>query len=52
VLIVVDFGVETGEVEAVREVFFVDLTKVFVAAGGDELASGFVSLRGLDPGLK
>ena len=44
VLVVVDFGIEAGEVEAVSKVFFVDLTEVFVAARGDELASIFVSL--------
>ena len=37
VLIVVDFGVQAGEVEAVGEVLFVDFAEVFVAAGGDEL---------------
>jgi hypothetical protein len=38
VLVVVNFGVQAGEVEAVGQVFFVDLTKVLVAARGDELA--------------
>jgi hypothetical protein len=44
VLVVVNFGVQAGEVEAVGQVFFVDLTEVFITAGGDELANGFVSL--------
>jgi hypothetical protein len=38
VLIVVDFGVQAGQVEAVRDVFFVDFTEVLVAAGGNELS--------------
>ena len=33
VLVVLDVGVEAGEVEAVGEVVFVDFAKVFVAAG-------------------
>jgi hypothetical protein len=33
----VHFDIEPGEVEAVGQVFFVDLAEVFVAAGGDEL---------------
>jgi hypothetical protein len=38
VLVVMDFGVEASEVEAVRDVFFVDFAEVLVAAGGDELS--------------
>lgn len=37
VLVVLYFRVKAGQVEAVGEVFFVDLAEVFVAAGGDEL---------------
>jgi hypothetical protein len=37
VLVVVDFGVEAGEVEAVGQVFFVDFAEVLVTTGGDEL---------------
>ena len=37
VLVVVDFGVEASEVEAVGEIFFVDFAEVLVAAGGNEL---------------
>jgi hypothetical protein len=37
VLVVLDFGVEACEVEAVGEVLFVDFAEVFVASGGDEL---------------
>ena len=33
VLVVVDFGVEAGQVEAVGEVLFVDFAEVFVATG-------------------
>lgn len=43
VLVVVDFGVEASEVEAVGEILLVDLAEVFIAAGGDELASASVS---------
>lgn len=32
-LIVVHFGVEASQVESIIEIFFVDFTKVFVAAG-------------------
>lgn len=37
VLVVLDFRVETCEVEAVGEVVLVDLAEIFVAARGDEL---------------
>ena len=43
VLVVVDFGVEAGEVEAVCEVFLIDFAEVFVATGGDELEGRKVS---------
>jgi hypothetical protein len=33
VLVVLDFGVEASKIEAVSQVFFVDLAEVFVAAG-------------------
>jgi hypothetical protein len=36
-LVVLDLGVEARQVEAVREVLLVDLAKVLVAAGRDEL---------------
>ena len=41
ILVVLDLGVEAREVEAVREVLFVDLAKVLVAAGRDELEKSF-----------
>ena len=44
VLVVVDFGVEAGQVEAVCQVFLVDLAEVLIATRGDELARIFVSL--------
>ncbi len=37
VLVVVDFRVETRQVEAVGYVFFIDFAEVFVATRGDEL---------------
>ena len=37
VLIILHFSVEAGEIETVGQIFFVDLAKVFVATGGDEL---------------
>ncbi len=43
VLVVLDFCVEACEVEAVGEIFFIDFTEVFVAAGGDELRGEIVS---------
>ncbi len=43
VLVVVDFGVQTRQVEAVSEVLFVDFAEVFVATGGDELERPIVS---------
>lgn len=43
-LVVLDLGVEAGEVEAVSEVFFVDLAEVFVASGSDELYLSSVSI--------
>jgi hypothetical protein len=33
VLVVLNFGVEAGKIEAVGQVFFVDLAEVFVPAG-------------------
>jgi hypothetical protein len=45
-LVVVDFGIEAGEIEAVGQVFFVDLTEVFVATRRDELARVLVSSGG------
>ena len=39
VLVVLDIGVETREVEAVGEVIFVDLAEVFVAFYRDELCA-------------
>jgi hypothetical protein len=45
VLVVVDFGVEAGEVEAVGQVLFVDLAEVLVAAGGYELQRDQLSVR-------
>lgn len=44
VLVVVNFGVQAGEVEAIGQVFFVDLTKVLIATGGDELSRVLISL--------
>lgn len=38
ILIVLNFGVETRQVESVCEVLFVDFAEVFVTSGGDELA--------------
>jgi hypothetical protein len=35
-----DFGVETGEVEAVEDVLFVDFAEVFVPFRGEEPAVG------------
>lgn len=32
ILVVLDLGVETSQVEAIRQVIFVDLAKVFVAS--------------------
>lgn len=43
ILVILDFCVEACEVEAVGEVFFVDLAEVFVAARGDELQENGVS---------
>lgn len=37
ILIVLDVGVETSEIEAVGQVVFVNLAEILVAAGGDEL---------------
>lgn len=37
ILIVLDIGVETSEIEAVSQVVFVNLAEILVAAGGDEL---------------
>lgn len=37
ILVVLNLGVESREVEAIGEVVFVDLAEVLVAAGGDEL---------------
>jgi hypothetical protein len=37
ILIVLDVGVEAGEIEAVGQVVFVNLAEILVAAGGDEL---------------
>ena len=39
VLVVVDFGVETSQVESVGEVFLVDLAEVLVTTGRDELGT-------------
>ena len=36
-LVVVHFDVEAGEIESVGKIFFVDLAKVLIAAGGDKL---------------
>jgi hypothetical protein len=38
VLVILHVGVETGEVESIGQVLFVDLAKVLVATRGDELA--------------
>lgn len=38
ILIVLNFGVETRQVESVCEVLFVDFAEVLVTSGGDELA--------------
>lgn len=40
ILVVLDLGVEARQVEAVRQVLLVDLAKVLVAAGRDELGTG------------
>lgn len=40
VLVVLDLGVETREIEAIRQVFLVDLTKVLVSPRGYKLAVG------------
>jgi hypothetical protein len=37
ILVVLHFGVQAREVEAIGEVFFVDLAKVLISSGGDEL---------------
>ena len=37
ILVVLDFGIQAGEIEAVCEVVLVDFAEVFVAAAGDEL---------------
>lgn len=37
ILVVLHLGIEAGQVEAIREVLLIDLAKVLVAAGGDEL---------------
>jgi hypothetical protein len=37
ILIVLDFGIKTRQIEPVSEVVFVDLAKVLVAPGRDEL---------------
>jgi hypothetical protein len=39
ILIVLNFSVQSRQVEAIGQVFFVNLAEVFVAAGGDELES-------------
>lgn len=38
ILVVLHLLLQPGEVEAVRQVLLVDLAKVLVAAGGDELS--------------
>jgi len=38
ILIVLDLGVEASEVEAICQVVLVNLAKVLVSAGGDELS--------------
>jgi len=37
ILIVLDIGIEAGEIEAIGQVVFVNLAEILVAAGGDEL---------------
>ena len=37
ILVVLDVGVETGEVEAIGQVILVDFAEVLVASGGDKL---------------
>lgn len=45
VLVVVDFRVEAGQVEAICHVFLVDLAKVFIAPGRDELVENLLVPR-------
>ena len=37
ILVILNIGVEAGQVKAVSEIVFVDLTEIFVASRGDEL---------------
>lgn len=39
ILVVLDFGVEGCEIEAVGEIFFVDIAEILVAFAVDELGS-------------
>ena len=37
ILIVLDLRIQAGQVEAIREIVFVNLAEVFIASGRDEL---------------
>jgi hypothetical protein len=37
ILIVRDLGVQTSQVEAIRQVIFVDLTEILISSGRDKL---------------
>lgn len=43
-MVVLDIGIKAGEIEAVGQVIFVDLAKVLVATGRDELSVAIVSI--------
>lgn len=45
ILVVLDFGVETGQIESIRKVFFVDLAKVLITARVDKLSSKTMSAK-------
>lgn len=37
ILVILDFGVEAGQVEAVGQIILIDFAKIFIAARRDEL---------------
>lgn len=46
ILVVLHFGVEARQVEAICQIFFIDLAEVLVAARGDELREAIVRKEG------
>ncbi len=54
VLVVMEIGIESCQIKAVREVVFIDLAKVFVASRRDELwaySSAYVLFYGVQLGF-